>query len=226
MAAATMATNALALLFTVLFARLLGADGLRLAGRARLDVRDPGRARLGRAGRGGARDRARAARRSGAAGGGDARDLAKAPAARGRGGDRGRGAAARADRRPDLGVEEWAAAATAPTGVLWLLLSVERGALQGVHALQAGGVVDRARGVRPARVRPGAGAARARRDRRVPRHAAVAAGHRAGAVRGSARAARRARRRRRGAAAARSRRRRLARRRSGCSCSPCSRTST
>ena len=29
--------------------------------------------------------------------------------------------------------EEWAAAATAPTGVLWLLLSVERGALQGAH---------------------------------------------------------------------------------------------
>jgi O-antigen/teichoic acid export membrane protein len=30
--------------------------------------------------------------------------------------------------------EEWAAAATAPTAVLWLMLSVERGALQGVHA--------------------------------------------------------------------------------------------
>ncbi len=30
--------------------------------------------------------------------------------------------------------EEWAAAATAPTGFLWLLLSVERGALQGMHA--------------------------------------------------------------------------------------------
>ncbi len=29
--------------------------------------------------------------------------------------------------------EEWAAAAAAPTGVLWLLLSVERGALQGAH---------------------------------------------------------------------------------------------
>ncbi|RKQ86627.1 glycosyltransferase involved in cell wall biosynthesis [Solirubrobacter pauli] len=30
--------------------------------------------------------------------------------------------------------EVWAAAATLPTGALWLLLSVERGALQGVHA--------------------------------------------------------------------------------------------
>ncbi|MFT8131058.1 hypothetical protein, partial [Salmonella enterica] len=29
--------------------------------------------------------------------------------------------------------EEWAAAAVVPTGVLWLLLSVERGALQGAH---------------------------------------------------------------------------------------------
>ena len=30
--------------------------------------------------------------------------------------------------------EPWAAAAAVPTGVLWLLLSVERGALQGLHA--------------------------------------------------------------------------------------------
>ena len=29
---------------------------------------------------------------------------------------------------------EWAAAAILPTGVLWLLLSVQRGALQGLHA--------------------------------------------------------------------------------------------
>ena len=48
MAAATMANNALALIFTVLFARLLGRRGLRLAGRAGVDVRDPRRARLGR----------------------------------------------------------------------------------------------------------------------------------------------------------------------------------
>jgi O-antigen/teichoic acid export membrane protein len=34
-----------------------------------------------------------------------------------------------------LSVEQkWAAAATLPTGCLWLLLSIERGALQGVHA--------------------------------------------------------------------------------------------
>ena len=50
-----------------------------------------------------------------------------------------RGAAAPADRRPDRGARApWAAAATAPTGVLWLLLSVERGALQGAARLQAG----------------------------------------------------------------------------------------
>ena len=30
--------------------------------------------------------------------------------------------------------QEWAAAATLPTGCLWLLLSIERGVLQGVHA--------------------------------------------------------------------------------------------
>ncbi|MCY0672090.1 hypothetical protein OVX45_27450, partial [Klebsiella pneumoniae] len=30
--------------------------------------------------------------------------------------------------------QEWAAAATLSTGCLWLLLSIERGALQGVHA--------------------------------------------------------------------------------------------
>ena len=34
---------------------------------------------------------------------------------------------------------------------LWLLLSVERGALQGVHAYKPVGVVDRARGARAAR---------------------------------------------------------------------------
>ena len=51
-------------------------------------------------------------------------------------GDRGR-ACCCASRSPTLLVgadEAWAAAATLPTGVLWLLLSVERGALQGVHA--------------------------------------------------------------------------------------------
>ena len=30
--------------------------------------------------------------------------------------------------------QEWAAAATLATGCLWLLLSIERGVLQGVHA--------------------------------------------------------------------------------------------
>ena len=38
-----------------------------------------------------------------------------------------------------LGVPEhpWAAAAILPTGVLWMLLSMQRGALQGLHAYQA-----------------------------------------------------------------------------------------
>jgi len=40
-----------------------------------------------------------------------------------------------------MGVEEaWAAAATLPTGVLWLLLSIERGVLQGMRAYRAVGV--------------------------------------------------------------------------------------
>ena len=50
--------------------------------------------------------------------------------------------------------EEWAAAAAAPTGVLWLLLSVERGALQGAHVYKpvAWSIVLEA--VRSAGVRP------------------------------------------------------------------------
>ncbi|HLM50247.1 MAG TPA: hypothetical protein VK279_06845 [Solirubrobacteraceae bacterium] len=40
-----------------------------------------------------------------------------------------------------IGVEEeWAAAATLPTGCLWLLLCVERGALQGMHAYKPVGI--------------------------------------------------------------------------------------
>ena len=61
LAAATLASNAIALLFTVLFARLLGRRRLRLAGRADLDLPDPRRARLRAAGGGGARDGHRAA---------------------------------------------------------------------------------------------------------------------------------------------------------------------
>ena len=226
MAAATMANNALALVFTVLFARLLGADGLRLAGRAGLDVRDPGGARLGGAGRGGARDRARPARR-GPAAGGDAVGLAKTAAGRGvvvtacavllrepiaRSDLRAR----RSGRRPPA----------FPTGVLWLLLSVERGALQGAHlykpvawsiVLEAGGRLC----FGLALVAAGDG-----RDGRLPRHAAVAGRDGVRALVDLARAgsARPRRAPRRGGCAISSAAR--GRRSSACSWSRCCRTST
>jgi hypothetical protein len=50
MAAATLASNAIALLFTVLFARILGAEGLRLARRAGLHLPHHRGAGLGAAG--------------------------------------------------------------------------------------------------------------------------------------------------------------------------------
>ena len=122
------------MIFTVLFARLLGAEdygSLAALVSTFVILAVPG---VGRAGRGRARDRARAARRRAAAGR-DAARLATTAA---------RASAWRSPRPRSLlrepiadlisVPEAWAAAATAPTGVLWLLLSVERGALQGVHA--------------------------------------------------------------------------------------------
>ena len=112
MAAATMANNALAVIFTVLFARLLGADDygslaalvstfviLAVPGSA-LQVAVAREVALGRDERG--RDPGR---------------VANTPAVRRLRGHRRRGAAATADLRPDRRrPEAWAAAATAPTG--------------------------------------------------------------------------------------------------------------
>jgi glycosyltransferase involved in cell wall biosynthesis/O-antigen/teichoic acid export membrane protein len=133
MAAATLASNAIALLFTVLFARLLGADDygslaalvstfliIAVPGSA-LQVAIAREAALGSLGDADALGRTVAAWR---------RRLLTAGAAV--------TAAAVLLRQPIADLvsvpHPWAAAAIAPTGVLWLLLSVERGALQGVHA--------------------------------------------------------------------------------------------
>jgi O-antigen/teichoic acid export membrane protein len=133
MAAATLASNAIALLFTVLFARILGASdygSLAALVSTFLILAVPGSA---------------------------LQVVVAREAALGRLGDHGRLAATLAAWRRRLALgglgvtaaavllhgpiadlisvrESWAAAATAPTGFLWLLLSVERGALQGVHA--------------------------------------------------------------------------------------------
>jgi glycosyltransferase involved in cell wall biosynthesis/O-antigen/teichoic acid export membrane protein len=133
LAAATLASNAIALLFTVLFARLLGADGygslaallstfliLAVPGSA-VQVAVARETAIGRLG-GGARLAATLARWRRVL---LAACLAVAAAA----------ALLREQIAALLSVSEaWAAAATLPTGCLWLLLSVERGALQGLHA--------------------------------------------------------------------------------------------
>jgi glycosyltransferase involved in cell wall biosynthesis/O-antigen/teichoic acid export membrane protein len=133
LAAATLASNAVALLFTVLFARILGAEGygslaallstfliLAVPGSA-VQVAVARETAMGRLG-GGAELAATLARWR--------RTLLAACA--------GVAVAAALLREPItalLSVDEaWAAAATLPTGCLWLLLSVERGALQGQHA--------------------------------------------------------------------------------------------
>lgn len=133
MAAATMANNALAVVFTVLFARLLGAEDygslaavvstfviLAVPGSA-LQVAVAREIALGRLGTGERLAATLAAWRRRLLIGGAALT-----------------AAAVVLREPIADLisvpEEWAAAATAPTAALWLLLSVERGALQGVHA--------------------------------------------------------------------------------------------
>src|SRR3954452_6012348 len=133
MAAATMANNALAVVFTVLFARILGASNygslaavvstfviLAVPGSA-LHVAVAREIALGRLGSGGelAATLAVWRRRLIAAG------LAVTACA----------VLLREEIADLIAVNEvWAAAATAPTGALWLLLSVERGSLQGVPA--------------------------------------------------------------------------------------------
>ena len=98
MAAATMANNAIAVIFTVIFARILGAEdygSLAAMISTFVILAVPG---LGRAGRGRARGRARPARHRD----GD-QPVAKTPARPRRRDCRRGGAAAPADRRPDLG---------------------------------------------------------------------------------------------------------------------------
>jgi glycosyltransferase involved in cell wall biosynthesis/O-antigen/teichoic acid export membrane protein len=133
LAAATLASNAIALLFTVLFARLLGAGGygslaalistfliLAVPGSA-LQVVVAREVATGTLGSGERLASTLAAWR---------RMLLLACVAV--------AVASLLLRDPIASVlsveQEWAAAATLPTGCLWLLLSIERGALQGVHA--------------------------------------------------------------------------------------------
>jgi glycosyltransferase involved in cell wall biosynthesis/O-antigen/teichoic acid export membrane protein len=133
LAAATLASNAIALLFTVLFARLLGAGGygsLAALISTFLILAVPGSALQVVV----AREVA-----TGTLGGGER--LASTLAAWRRMLVLACFAVAvcalllREPIADLLSVEQrWAAAATLPTGCLWLLLSIERGALQGVHA--------------------------------------------------------------------------------------------
>lgn len=133
LAAATLAANGIAVVFTVVFARLLGAEGygslaavvstfliLSVPGSA-LQVATARETALGRLGQG-ERLAGTLSRWS--------RQLAVALA--------GVVAVSVLLREPlaaAVGVDqEWAAAATLPTGLLWLLLSIQRGALQGLHA--------------------------------------------------------------------------------------------
>jgi glycosyltransferase involved in cell wall biosynthesis/O-antigen/teichoic acid export membrane protein len=133
MAAATMANNALALIFTVLFARLLGAADygslaalvstfviLMVPGSA-VQVAVAREIALGRLGEGPRLAATLSIWR---------RRLLLVGVAE--------TACAVLLREPIADLisvpEQWAAAATATTAVLWLLLSVERGALQGIHA--------------------------------------------------------------------------------------------
>ncbi|MBE2316398.1 glycosyltransferase [Solirubrobacter sp. CPCC 204708] len=129
MAAATMANNALAVIFTVLFARLLGAEdygSLAALVSAFVILAVPGSALQVAVAREVALGRLSVAetlavwRRRLLIGGAVVTALA---------------VLLREPISDLIAVEEaWAAAATAPTAVLWILLSVERGALQGVHA--------------------------------------------------------------------------------------------
>ena len=202
LAAATLASNAVALLFTVLFARILGADGygslaallstfliLAVPGSA-VQVAVARETALGRLGSGGELAATLARWR---------RTLLVACAV-----VAVVAALLREQIASVLSVEEaWAAAMTLPTGCLWLLLSVERGALQGQHAyrpiawsllLEAFGRL--AFGL--VLVAAGLGS-----QRRLSRHAAVAAGRGRRARLGLAAAAGRAGARSRHRAAAR-----------------------
>jgi O-antigen/teichoic acid export membrane protein len=136
LAAATLAANGIALLVTIVFARVLGADGygslaalisafmiLSVPGSA-LQVATARETALGRLGAGSALAATLASWRS--------RVVVVAIAV---------GVAAALTRNSLaalIGVKQaWAAAATLTTACLWLLLSIERGALQGLRAYGA-----------------------------------------------------------------------------------------
>jgi len=139
LAGATLFANGIALLFTVVFARLLGASGygslaalistfliLSVPGLA-LQVATAREAALGRLGSGPdlSATHARWMEQLGVA-------LVVFTVA---------GILGREWLAAAIGVEqEWAAAATAPTAVLWLALSIERGILQGARAYKAAGL--------------------------------------------------------------------------------------
>ncbi len=133
MAAATLGSNAIALLFTVLFARILGAEDygslaalvstfliLAVPGSA-LQVAVARETALGHLGEGSRLAGTLAAWR---------RRLVVAGVTITAAAVLVRGSLASLVAVP----EAWAAAATAPTGFLWVFVSVERGVLQGVHA--------------------------------------------------------------------------------------------
>ncbi len=133
MAAATLAGNAIALLFTVLFARILGTEDygslaallstfliLAVPGSA-LQVAVARETALGRLGSGGQLAATLSAWRRRLWVGGVIVAALSVLA---------RGWIADVVSVP----EEWAAAATVPTAFLWVILSFERGALQGLHA--------------------------------------------------------------------------------------------
>ena len=140
LAAATLAGNAIQLLFTVIFARLLGADDygslaalvstfliLSVPGSA-LQVATARETALGRLG-GPAQQAATVERWM--------RQLGVVLIAA-----IGASIILRDALASLIGVDHhpWAAAATVPTGCLWLALSIERGALQGLHAYKPVGV--------------------------------------------------------------------------------------
>ena len=128
-----MANNFVALVFTIVFAHLLGADGYGSLGAllaAFTILIVPG---LRAAGHRGPRGQRRGRPRRGQPG---RRGLALARAAhRGDGGvaaSWGYCCASRSPRR-SASTYEWAAAAMLPSGVLWLALCVQRGVLQGMR---------------------------------------------------------------------------------------------
>ena len=142
LAAATLGNNAIQLVFTVVFTRLLGADGLRHAGRAHLRLPDPARRRASRCS-----SPPRARRRWTASA--TPRCCARR-CAPGRSGCSSRSSRSRRPRsclREPLADADRRATtcrgrrrAILPTGVLWMLLSLQRGALQGLRAYRPVGV--------------------------------------------------------------------------------------